>query len=496
MISNSTILNKVYLEGTWDYQQRVPAPDVATQRETMQAILSPNAGRIYTEFVDALVRRIGTTIVHNKEWKDPFRIFRSNLPWGGSVQEVATKWIKAHSYNMDAQTLLKLRRPEMQAAYHTVNRADTYPISIVRTDLQQAALDQYGLNRLIDSIMQVPINSAEYDTYLQVLGQIAFYENTWGFYKITLPEPDDDVTAKDFLKSLKATVARLQFPSSLYNASIIEDIPVFAKPEELVLLVSPEASASVSVDGLATLFHLEPADAQIGRKIIIHEFPIDGAYAMLTTRDFFQIYDIVNQNDGFYNPETLAQTYFYQLQQIISVSPFVPAIVWTTETGTSVPTITQTVETNSVTLSAAVRSKNGTMSALTAGTELTSDMVTGKNPDDDFDGVFLFGQLQGSLSDGTITDVQELDGIKVAPDAYTVTDITFTAAEGETAPVKNSRTYIDRLGRLHLQAGAFKTAGGLTVTVTCMPCYINPDGATATPTASTYEFTVAGTDGE
>ena len=491
MQSNATILNSMWLSGTWDYQQRVPSPTVATQAQQAQAIFAPGNGSIvYNSFVDTLVNRIGLSYARSQSWRNPLAGFkRGRLEYGSTVQEMQAKWVRAHSYEDDKQTLLKIHRPEIEAVYHVVNRFDQYPISLNKLELRQAFTSEYGLNELIASTMDAVISSANYDEFVQMKNLIAFYNDNWGFYKIQLAEPDDDETAKAFLKSLKSMVERLRFPSSMYNAAIITDLPVFADPSECVLLVTPEAASSVDVNGLATLFHLEPADAQI-RRIIVDSFPIPGAYAMLTTRDWFQVYDQVYENGSFYNPETLTTNYYLTIMQAISCSPFVPAIVWTTEAGTTPATITQTTD-GGITMTMATRDQRGNFTTMDAATEITKAMVTGKNADgtyNDIDGVYLFGALNGELSDGTTTGAQDLDGISVRPDAYKVTGLAFS---GDGAPAVNSRTYIDRNGRLHLQAGAFKSANGLTLTVTVVPVYTNPDGATPEAVPATVQFQIA-----
>lgn len=494
-VKNSTILAKAWLEGTGDYQQRVPSPTVATQKQTMEAIFSPFNGPIYNQFIDTLFTRIGLVYARQQSWRNPLAAFkRGTLAYGGSVQELATAWIRAHTYRDDAQSLLKVHRPEVEQAIHQLNRFDQYPLSVNKVELRQAFTDEYGLNSLVSSIMDVAINSEQYDEYLQMKELIAWYEHTWGFFKIHGDMPEDDTSAKAFLKSLRTMVAKLAFPSTLYNAGIVPDIPVFARPDELVLLISPEASASVDVDTLAALFNLEKAEAQV-RQIIVDEFPIPGAYAMLTTEDWFQVYDQTYENGSFYNPQTLTTNYYLTVMQVISCSPFVPAIVWTTEAGTETGTITLTTS-NTVNAVQAIRSGcSGCFEAMPEGTKLTKAMVTGKNGDGTpaaIDGVYLFGELQGSLSDGTITGAQEIDGVTVRPDAYVVRDMTFS---GSGAPVRNSRTYIDRLGRLHLQAGAYKGNEDLTLTVTIEPTYNNPSGDTPTPVATTVTFTIAAAGG-
>ena len=99
-----------------------------------------------------------------------------------------------------------------------------------------AVTDEYGLNRIISGIMQVPINSDQYDAYKTMVQLIAEYEGRWGFYKHNLSAaPTDEATGKEFLTAVRTYAGTLAFPSTLYNAQRFTDIPVFAKPDELVL---------------------------------------------------------------------------------------------------------------------------------------------------------------------------------------------------------------------------------------------------------------------
>ena len=495
-VKNSTILANAWLTGTSDYQQRVPSPTVATQKQTMEAIFDPlNGSRIYNEFVDTLFTRIGLTYAHQASWRNPLAAFkRQKLEYGSSVQELAVKWIRAHTYRDDAQDLLKVHRPEVEQAIHQISRFDQYPLSVNKTELKRSFVDDYGLNQTVAAIMDSALNSEQYDEYLQMKELIAWYENTFprGFFKIHGDLPDDETSAKAFLKSLRTMVSKLAFPSTLYNAGVVPDLPVFARPEELVLLITPEAAASVDVDTLAALFHLEKAEAQV-RQIIVDEFPIPGAYAMLTTEDWFQVYDETYENGSFYNPQTLTTNYYLTVMQVISCSPFVPAIVWTTAEGTETGTITETTDN---TLEAGVYTRNqfGAFAPLEAGTKVTKAMITGKRDDgfpNEIDGVYIFAELNGSLSDGTIDDAQTIQGVTVRPDAYVPTAYAYT---GTGAPTANSRTYVDRLGRVHLQAGAYKGNGDMELAITLMPTYTNPSGETPSPTATTVTIAIAGAD--
>lgn len=456
---NSTILEKAYLEGTSDYQQRVPNPTQATISQTMQAIFDPMNKMIYNQFLDTLVNRIGFTFVRQQSWKNPLAVFKQGkYNYGSTIQEIAVQWVKAHTYEDDTETLLKMHRPEVQQCFHTMNRQDQYPISITQPELKQAFVSEYGLNELISGVLQAPINSDEWDEFNCMKQLIAEYEHRWGFYKVKVSEPDDETTSKALLRQLRSFKGKLQFPSTLYNAGVV-DIPCFAKPEELVLFLTPEADAAIDVEALAQLFNLDKAEASI-RKIILDEFPIDGAVALLTTDSFYVAQDNIYENSSFYNPQTLTTNYFLTHWSTLSVSPFVPAILFTTKEGTV---------TNSI---------NMTPTSLELAAEANTVKPGGK--------VKITATLNGTME-------PETDGLEIAPDAaiWDIAAITPAGDDPNENPAKpvalNSRTYVDRLGVLHVQKSALKKGDKLTVTATST--YINPSGDT-TPLTKSIEITI------
>lgn len=456
MKNNNTIMTKSWLAGTNDFQQRIPNPSQAGISATMDALFQPMNAQYFNQFMDILVNRIGFTYVRGQAYENPLAVFKGQkLNFGSTIQEIAPKWIKAHSYDDENETLLKLHRPEAEVWYHTQNRRDQYPISISTDELRTAFTEEYGLNNLVAQIMQAPINSDEYDEFVIMKELIGLYDEKWGFYRHHLSAaPSDDATGKELLAALQTYGGRLQFPSALYSGT---DIPVFAKPSELVLLVTPDTQASLNVNTLAALFNVDLAKVSY-RTVLIDEFPIDGAVALLTTEDFFVCSDTLYNTTSFWNPETLATNYYLNHWGVYSVSPFVPAILFTTGEGTTVPTVTQKV----------------------TGLEVTSESATVKAGGS----VRLTVKLQGTVTpetpDGTVI---------VAPDAATYT-VKASRTEGEavSAVELNSRTRVDNYGVLHVQKSGVKK--GDTLTVTATSTYRNPSGAT-TPHTATVEVTVA-----
>lgn len=343
-VTNNTIMAKAWLAGTNDFQQRIPEPTQESMQATMDALFDPMNRQYWNQFIDTLVNRIGRTIVRGQRWENKLRAFKQdNLRYGNTIQEIAPKWIKAHSYTDYDETLLKLQRPEAQAWYHSVNRQDRYDISINDIELRRAFTEEYGLNDFVSKVMQVPYNSDAYDEYNCMKQLISLYEHKWGFFKVILSAaPTTEATGKELLTKLRTYAGKLQFPSTLYNAMDITDIPVFANPDELVILTTPEVMANLDVMTLSGVFQLDKADI-MQKVVVIDEFPIVGAQMLLTTRDWFVVHDVVYETTSFYNPQTLSTNYYLHHHEIISCSPFVPALLFTTDTATQPTTITETV---------------------------------------------------------------------------------------------------------------------------------------------------------
>lgn len=457
-VNNSTILGQIWLNGSNDYQQRVPEATATDFRSTLEFLFKPMNRKYYNEFVTSLVQLIGSQLVHNRVWENPLTPFKGEkLLYGQTIEEIIPKWITAHAYKDDAATLLEVHRPEMATFFHSVNRKDMYPISINAAELQQAAMQEYGLNRIVASIMNVPINSDNYDEYNLMLQLIAYFDDQWGFFKHHMDAaPTDEATGKEFLTALRAYARKLAFPSSLYSVVGAKfGIPVFAKPKELVLLVTADVDASIDVNTLASVFNLDKADVAY-RKIVVPELPVANAFALLTTEDFFVCNDYIYTNESFYNPSTLTTNHYLHHWEVVSASPAVPAILFTTDAGTTVTTVTQSVTDVNITTPGGTTVEPG--GRLQLAVELT----------------------------GTVTDNDE--GVEVKPDAV-VWSVSAATAASEGEPIQlNSRTYVDRFGVLHVQKSDLEAGNVLNVTGTTV--YTNPSGKT-THYTKTVTVTVA-----
>lgn len=455
-VDNATILDKVRLRGTDDYQQRIPSATQTGVANTMRFLFDPMNRQYLNDCVWNMVNRIGITVMaQNEPFENPLSVFKKeNLYWGSTVQEIAVKWIKAHGYKDDVETLLKMHRPEAAVWFYENNRRDQYPISWTDDELRQAFVDDFGLNRFIAQIMETPRNSDQYDEMNIMLALIRHYEQNLGFYKIHLDAvPSDETTAKTLLKALRATAGRMQFPSTQYNALNITDIPAYANPQNMVLLIEPEYLASLDVDALSAVFQLDKADVPY-RIIQVPTLGIPGAVALLVSTDWYQARDTLYGTTQFYNPQTLSNTLYLNHWGIYGVSPFTPCALFTTDAGTSVKVVTQTT--------------TGLIVTTAASTAAPGDVVQ------------LTAKLAGTIEPTGTT-------IQVAPNAATYSVSARHAGSGSVFAL-NVNTFVDDQGRLHIQRDGL--TDGDVIKVTCTATYINPTGTITSPESYTKDVTI------
>lgn len=459
-VDNATILDKVRTKGTDDYQQRIPSATQTGVANTMRYLFDPMNRQYLNDCVWNMVNRIGLTVMaQNAPFENPLSIFKKeNLYWGSTVQEIAVKWIKAHGYKDDAEDLLKMHRPEAAVWFYEMNRRDQYPISWTDDELRQAFVDDFGLNRFIAQIMETPRNSDNYDEMNIMLALIRHYEQNLGFYKVKVyAPPTDTASAKTLLKALRATAGRMQFPSTQYNALNVTDIPAYANPQNMVLLIEPEYLASLDVDALSAVFQLDKADVPY-RIIQVPSLGIPGAVALLVSTDWYQVRDTLYGTTQFYNPQTLTNTMYLNHWGIYGVSPFTPCALFTTGTGTSIKVVTQTV----------------TGFTLTPAT-----------------GTVKAGGLMQLTPKLTATVAPTGTAVQVAPNAATYEVAANHAASDDNAHGAafdlNVNTFVDDQARLHVQRDGL--VAGDVITVTGTATYVDPNDKT-TEHSATCTFTV------
>lgn len=344
--NNVDILNAIRKNSTTDYQRRIPAATKANVQDTINALL--NYRPQMNEFVDSLVNRIGLELFKSNVWTNPLAKFkRGMLEYGDTIEEIIVGLLEAKRYDADRdyleQAIFGQERPDVQSSFHKVNRQDYYKLSVNEALLKRAFLDDGGLSNFITGLMSAPTTSDNWDEFLLTTSLFGEYYRSGGFFKVNVPDvsasTSDAADSRFMLRRMREMADNLKFISTHYNAS---GMPVAATVDELELFITPEANAAIDVEALAAAFNVDKADIPSRTTVIPKEhFGIDGAQAVLTSRDFFVIADQRIDTTNVINPVGLHTNYFLHHWQVVSASRFVPALLFTTEEGTVI-TITDT----------------------------------------------------------------------------------------------------------------------------------------------------------
>jgi hypothetical protein len=300
--------------------------------------------------------------------------------------------------------------------------------------------------------MNAPGTSDQWDEFLLMCSLFREYESNGGYFKVGIrditnpdsPTLEDDTKA--VLTKMRSLAGTLKFISRQYNAA---RMPISARPDELILFVSPEFNAALDVEALAGAFNVDKM-ATSGRIIEIprEQFGIDGVEAILTTKDFFVVADQLFETASQWNPASLQNNYWLHRWQVISASRFVPAIAFSTHGGDEIITV---------------------LSPLVGIEAVTITDTDGATP-----ATVNRGEIYQLASAATTQD----------GNANATNVGVRWALTGNTSP----RTYVSFTGVLHI--GGDEGATGVTVTATST--YLDPEHVMRNGESTTATYTVSG----
>lgn len=314
------ILNNIRANASNDYQERIPA---ATQ-DNIQAI--GNALQAYTvlynEFCDALINRIGKTLLESKLFKNKLSPFKSGVITNAQdVQEIFVQMAKAEgSYNPAGPNPLGRRDPaEVLALYHRENRRDYYAISLGDIDFKRSFASEATLGAFITAQINAVYSAAARDEFLAMKNVLATYDGYFDYEVPAIAANNAATSASTFVKTLRKAVMDLGELSDKYNAAGVE---TWTEAGDLVLLVNNDVLAEVDVEVLAKAFNMGKTDIQV-RIIPMKDFGAMGnCYGILMDKNWFRVWDTLSHMETQRNAQGLFTNYFYHVHQILSASRF------------------------------------------------------------------------------------------------------------------------------------------------------------------------------
>ena len=119
---------------------------------------------LFNQFSGLLNGLMGTYI-ESKLFENPLAVLKKPAAtWGNTERRVAVKYLQAHSYKVDDETLLKLEKPEFVEWFYSVGEPRRYEFSWSKYELQRAfSADGYGYDELLQATITQAYSSDNYD---------------------------------------------------------------------------------------------------------------------------------------------------------------------------------------------------------------------------------------------------------------------------------------------------------------------------------------------
>lgn len=327
------ILNKIRLNASEEYQNRIPVATQTNISEIGQAFETYEL--LFNEFHTALINKIGRTILEQKMFENKLARFKS----GGvvsphDVEEIFIEMAKAEGeYDPEGKNPFGRRNgPDVYVIYHRENRRDKYVITIGDLDIVKVFRSEATLSTFISGKINAVYSGDSYDEWLCMKNLLATYKNEdgeSGYFTAEVPElpasGDKGEWAKTFIKSLRKVVQDISFASKEFNAA---GVMTWTEPSKQVLLVHKDVLVETDVELLARAFNKSDTDMNVVPTIIsMDDFgSLPDTYALLVDEDWFRVYDTLIRMEPCRNADGLFTNYFFHHHQILSASTFKNAV--------------------------------------------------------------------------------------------------------------------------------------------------------------------------
>lgn len=328
---SSTILNAIKSEASAFYQERIPEATSENLAKVQSAIWNYESTR--NEYAQAIIDKIAFTEIDNMAFENKLKVLKAqSYSYGKDIEELWVDLIKSINYDVEdsAETLFKRYKPEILSCFHTLNRTDTYPLTIEEEILTRAFRSEEGYGDMMSSLMATMETSDEVDEFLYFKNLINANIVEGKVKTVVVAPVIDAESAENLTIAIKDESNLFEFPKTDFNFAGVVNA---CKKDRQVLLINTRVKGRLNVQVLATAFNMDKADFET-MEITMDDFGSDSekVVAMLCDKKWFKVRDRLREFREVLNGKGLYTNRFYHVHQSISSSPFFNCTVFTEET--------------------------------------------------------------------------------------------------------------------------------------------------------------------
>ena len=354
-LSNNSVdvLNAIRNSASINYRDYVPiaTADADSIREIGATIMDYPA--LQNEFLNALVNRIGRVILTSKSYQNPWAMFKKGfLEFGETIEEVFTNLAKPFQFDpaVAENEIFKREIPDVRSAFHVLNYQKFYKATVSQEQLRMAFMSWDGVTSLISSIVESMYTAANYDEFITMKYLLCKRILSGQMYWAT--QSGTALGASNIIKSIRKNSDNLTFLSPNYNPAGVYNS---TEKNNQYIIIPSFWLAEFDVEVLAAAFNMSKVEF-MGHVVLVDSFTDfdtarlnelfkdDPTYtqfsandleslglvaAVLVDKDFFMIFDNLQNFTENYNGQGLYWNYFYHVWKTFSTSPYANAILFT-----------------------------------------------------------------------------------------------------------------------------------------------------------------------
>lgn len=319
-----SILNNIRANASTEYAERIPEATRNNISEIGNALSTYTV--LYNEFCEALINKIGKTLLESKLFKNKLARFKSGaILTQQDVEEIFVDMAKAGTeYDPNGTNPLGRREDDnVKVVYHRMNRRNCYEITIGELDFLRVFRSEETLDAFIAAKLNAVYSRAAHDEWVMMKNLIATYDGYCDYEVPAIEGATAEAGAKAFVKTLRKAVQDVGFASTAYNKM---GVTTWCEPNDLVLLVNKDVLAEVDVEVLAKAFNMGKTDIQTAIVTMDDFGSMENTYGILVDKEWFKVFDTLSTMRPQPNAQGLFTNYFYHVHQILSASPFKTAV--------------------------------------------------------------------------------------------------------------------------------------------------------------------------
>lgn len=370
------VLNAIRNSASINYRDYVPiaTADADSIREIGATIMDYPA--LQNEFLNALVNRIGRVILTSKSYQNPWAMFKKGfLEFGETIEEVFTNLAKPFQFDpvVAENEIFKREIPDVRSAFHVLNYQKFYKATVSQEQLRMAFMSWDGVTSLISSIVESMYTAANYDEFITMKYLLCKRMLSGEMHYVKAPfKPEGDPTAKDWIKVIRNYSNNLTFLSPDYNLAGVYNS---TEKNNQYIIIPSKWMAEFDVEVLAAAFNMDKVEF-MGHVVMVDSFTnldtarlnelfkddptytefsefelinLEAVVAVLVDKDFFMIFDNLQNFTENYNGQGLYWNYFYHVWKTFSTSPYANAVLFA-NSGEGWDAATMTVTPNAATV--------------------------------------------------------------------------------------------------------------------------------------------------